>query len=43
MMRRRLVVDPKRHLEAQLRGIRNVRYVGVGLAEDTSLATHEEA
>jgi UDPglucose 6-dehydrogenase len=43
MMRRRLVIDPKRHLESQLRGIRNVRYVGVGLAEDTSLATHEEA
>jgi len=42
-MRRRLVIDPKRHLEAQLRGIRNVRYFGVGLAEDRSSATHEEA
>jgi len=42
MMRRRLVVDPKRHLEAQLRGIRNVDYFGVGLAEDRSSAAHEE-
>ena len=43
MMRRRLVIDPKRHLEAQLRGIRNVRYVGVGLAEDRSSGAREES
>jgi len=43
MMRRRVIIDPKRHLEAQLRGIRNVRYFGVGLAEDHSSRAHEEA
>lgn len=43
MMRRRLVIDPKRHLEAQLRGIRNVRYFGVGLAEDTPPGAREES
>jgi UDPglucose 6-dehydrogenase len=42
MMRQRIVIDPKRHLETQLRGIRNVRYFGVGLAEDRSSGTHED-
>jgi UDPglucose 6-dehydrogenase len=42
-MRRRLIVDPKRHLEAQLRGVRNVHYFGVGLAEDTAVAASEDA
>ncbi len=35
-MRRRIVIDPTRFLEFQLRGIRNVTYRGVGLAEETS-------
>jgi UDPglucose 6-dehydrogenase len=33
VMRRRVIVDPTRFLEAQLRGIRNVRYRGVGLPQ----------
>jgi UDPglucose 6-dehydrogenase len=35
-MHRRIIVDPTRFLEFQLRGIRNVIYRGVGLAEETA-------